>query len=79
MVKLKQVLPLAKILIKNNRSYGLILENGDEIYANKIVSNLDVKRTFLKVVEQNQLPEDFYLAVKNFKNKRIFRQTKYCT
>ena len=27
----------------------------NEIYANKIVSNLDVKRTFLKVVEQNQL------------------------
>ena len=40
------------ILIKNNRSYGLALENGDEIYADKIVSNLDVKRTFLKVIEK---------------------------
>jgi len=59
--------PVSNILIKNNRSYGLILENGDEIYANKIVSNLDVKRTFLKVVEEKQLPEDFYQAVKNFK------------
>ena len=36
------------ILVKNNRSYGLALENGDEIYADKIVSNLDVKRTFSK-------------------------------
>ena len=59
--------PVSNILIKNNRSYGLVLENGDEIYANKIVSNLDVKRTFLKVVEEKQLPEDFYQAVKNFK------------
>ena len=59
--------PVSNILIKNNRSYGLVLENGDEIYANKIVSNLDVKRTFLKVVEEKKLPEDFYQAVRNFK------------
>ena len=55
------------ILIKNNRTYGLALENGDEIYADKIVSNLDVKRTFLKVVEKKELPSEFYTAVKNFK------------
>ena len=55
------------ILVKNNRSYGLALENGDEIYADKIVSNLDVKRTFLKVVEKKELTNEFYTAVKNFK------------
>jgi phytoene dehydrogenase-like protein len=55
------------ILVKNNISYGLALENGDEIYADKIVSNLDVKRTFLKVVEKKELPSEFYKAVKNFK------------
>ncbi len=55
------------ILVKNNQSYGLALENGDEIYADKIVSNLDVKRTFLKVVEKKELPSEFYTAVKNFK------------
>ena len=55
------------ILVKNNRSYGLALENDDEIYADKIVSNLDVKRTFLKVVEKKELPSEFYTAVKNFK------------
>ena len=55
------------ILIKNNKSYGLALENGDEIYADKIVSNLDVKRTFLKVVEKKELPSEFYEAVKHFK------------
>ena len=31
--------PVTKILIKNNKSYGLVLENGDEIYADKIVSS----------------------------------------
>ena len=59
--------PVTEILIKNNKSYGVVLENGDESYANKIVSNLDVKRTFLKVVKKNELPDDFYNAVKNFK------------
>ena len=59
--------PVTKILIKNNRSHGVVLENGDEIYADKLVSNLDVKRTFLKVVEKENIPDDFYNAVKNFK------------
>ena len=59
--------PVTKILIKNNRSHGVVLENGDEIFADKLVSNLDVKRTFLKVVEKKELPDDFYNAVKNFK------------
>ena len=59
--------PVTKILIKNNRSHGVVLENGDEIFADKLVSNLDVKRTFLKVVEKENIPDDFYNAVKNFK------------
>ncbi len=59
--------PVTKILIKNNRSHGVVLENGDEIFADKLVSNLGVKRTFLKVVEKKELPDDFYNAVKNFK------------
>ena len=57
--------PVTKILIKNNRSHGVVLENGDEIFADKLVSNLDVKE-LLKVVEK-ELPDDFYNAVKNFK------------
>ncbi|MDC0195091.1 NAD(P)/FAD-dependent oxidoreductase [Alphaproteobacteria bacterium] len=65
--KIKAGSAVKNILIKNNRSYGLALENGDEIYADKIVSNLDVKRTFLKVVEKKELPSEFYTAVKNFK------------
>ena len=59
--------PVTKILIKNNRSHGVVLENGDEIFADKLVSNLDVKRTFLKVVDKENIPDDFYNAVKNFK------------
>ena len=59
--------PVTKILIKNNRSHGVVLENGDEIFADKLVSNLDVKRTFLRVVEKENIPDDFYNAVKNFK------------
>ena len=66
-VNIKVGSAVKNILVKNNRSYGLALENGDEIYADKIVSNLDVKRTFLKVVEKKELPSEFYTAVKNFK------------
>ena len=66
--------PVTKILIKNNKSYGLVLENGDEIYADKIVSNLDVKRTFLKVVEKKDLPEDFKADALKFMKQFIVAQ-----
>ena len=63
--------PVTKILIKNNRSHGVVLENGDEIFADKLVSNLDVKRTFLQVVEKEKIPDDFYNAVKTQTNKSL--------
>ncbi len=58
---------VTNVIVKNGRAIGVATKNGDEFYAKKIVSNLDVKRTFLKVVEEKDLPGDFYKAVKNFK------------
>ena len=56
-----------KLITNEGKATGVALENGDEYYADIIVSNLDVKRTFLKVVDQKDLPEDFVTQVKNFK------------
>ena len=38
-----------------------------EIYGKLVISNADVKRTFLKLVEERELPEIFLRRVKNFK------------
>ena len=46
---------------------GVVLENGDEIAANTVVSSLDPRRTFLQLLEANQLPDDFVSDIKRFK------------
>jgi phytoene dehydrogenase-like protein len=56
-----------KVLVENGRAAGVVLDGGEEIRGRLVVSNLDVKRTFLKLVEEPQLPADFVRKVKNFK------------
>ncbi len=56
-----------KVLVRNGRSAGVVLDTGEEVHARLVVSNLDVKRTFLKLVEEDELPGGFVKQVKNFK------------
>lgn len=65
--QLKTDCPVNHLIVKNGKAIGVALENGDEYYADTIVSNLDVKRTFLKVVDRSDLPEDFVTQVEHFK------------
>ena len=37
-----------QIIIKNNKAIGVLMENGDTIYANKIVSSVGIYNTFKK-------------------------------
>ncbi len=56
-----------KIVVKNGRVKGVALENGEEIDARIVVSGMDVKRTFLKCMDQGDLPKPFYDRISNFK------------
>ena len=56
-----------KILVKNGRATGVVLDNGDELYANIVVSNMDAKRTFTQCMDKNDLPPGIYEKAKNFK------------
>jgi phytoene dehydrogenase-like protein len=56
-----------QIVVKNGRVKGVALTTGEEIDARIVVSGMDVKRTFLKCMDKNDLPEDFYHRVKHFK------------
>ncbi len=59
--------PVEQILVRGGRARGVALASGEEIEATTVVSNLDVKRTFLKAVAPEHLPEDFLTAVRRFK------------
>jgi phytoene dehydrogenase-like protein len=59
--------PVAKILVRSRRAYGVVLENGDEIEGEIIASNLDPKVTFLKLLEERELPPEFVAAMRHFR------------
>jgi phytoene dehydrogenase-like protein len=56
-----------QVLVKGGKAMGVVLAGGEEIRGRLVVSNADVKRTFLKLVEEKELPEIFLRRVKNFK------------
>ena len=56
-----------QIVVKNGKVKGVALTNGEEIDARIVVSGMDVKRTFLKCMDENDLPADFYHRIKHFK------------
>ena len=56
-----------QVLVKNRKAVGVVLENGDEITARIVVSNLDAKRTFTRIMDRNDLPEGIYEKARNFK------------
>ncbi|MFO0992097.1 MAG: NAD(P)/FAD-dependent oxidoreductase [Hyphomicrobiales bacterium] len=55
------------VLVENGRAVGVVLGGGEEIRGRLVVSNMDVKRTFLKCVNEKELPPAFVKQVKNFK------------
>ncbi len=59
--------PVKQILVTNGKAVGVILENDEELHANIVVSNLDAKRTFTKVMDKKDLPPGIYDKAKNFK------------
>jgi phytoene dehydrogenase-like protein len=56
-----------QIIVRNEKACGVVLENGDEISADIVVSNLDAKRTFTQVIDRNDLPPGIYDKAQNFK------------
>ena len=58
---------IAKIILKNGQAKGVVLQNGDEIYADIVSSSVDPRLTFMKMVGEEHLPEDFVNDIKRYK------------
>jgi phytoene dehydrogenase-like protein len=61
--------PVDSFVSRNGCIQGIVLENGDVLEAPTVISNMDVKRTFLHHVDAKELPDDFLKAVKRFKSR----------
>ncbi len=58
---------VSQVLVEDRKAVGVVLENGDELRARIVVSNLDAKRTFTRVMNKDDLPDGIYERAKNFK------------
>ena len=61
-----------EILIENGRAIGVRLENGEEISAQLILSNADIKRTFLRMVPRDALPASFIRQVEGLQTNAAY-------
>jgi phytoene dehydrogenase-like protein len=56
-----------KIIVREGRARGVVLEGGEEVHASLVASNLDPKLTFLRLVDERDLPADFVSAIRKFR------------
>ncbi|MES1153252.1 MAG: NAD(P)/FAD-dependent oxidoreductase [Dongia sp.] len=69
-VEIRTNAEVAKIIVKGGRAVGVALANGEEIFGKTVVSNLDPKRTYLKLIEKSDLDAidpDIHGYARNFK------------
>ena len=59
--------PVEQILVQGGRARGVLLASGERLHAKLVVSNMDVRRTFLESMAEADLPADFLRQVRNFK------------
>ena len=58
---------VVNITVSGNRATGVELATGEKLAAKIVVSNLDARRTFTQVMNENDLPPRLVRAAKNFK------------
>jgi len=58
-----------QVKVKTGRAVGVVLENGDELDSNVVMSAADPKRTFLQFVEPKYFPDEFVTSIQNFRTR----------
>jgi phytoene dehydrogenase-like protein len=66
-VEIRSETEVASILVRDGRASGVVLKNGDEITASLVVSSLDPRLTFRRLLEPRHLPGDFLEDVDRYK------------
>jgi phytoene dehydrogenase-like protein len=66
-VEIRTQAPVGKILVKHGRAAGVVLQSGEELFANVVSSSVDPHLTFEKFLEPSELPADFLEGVRRYK------------
>jgi len=59
--------PVARVLVKAGEAIGVALENGDELFADRIISNADARVTFLRLLDPSDVPPDFLSDIRRYR------------
>ena len=59
--------PVVRILVRDGRAAGVVLNDGTEITASAVISNVDPRRTFLNLVDPVELDPGFLQKVRNYR------------
>jgi phytoene dehydrogenase-like protein len=59
--------PVARVRIEHGSARGVVLEDGEEIDARVVVSAADPRRTFMGLVGQKHLPDDFVESLSHYR------------
>lgn len=65
-VKIRTDAGVREIIVEKGRAVGLVLENGERIKARAVVSNLNPKLLFTKLVPEDAVPPDFLRRMKGW-------------
>ncbi|MBI1789748.1 MAG: NAD(P)/FAD-dependent oxidoreductase [Acidobacteria bacterium] len=66
-VEIRVGAPVARILVRQGRACGVVLESGEEIESRAVASNLDPKVTFLRLLEEQTLAPEFVAAIRRYR------------
>jgi phytoene dehydrogenase-like protein len=65
--ELRMDAPVARILVRNDRVSGVVLESGEEFDADTVISNADPRRTFIELLGTEHLDTGFVRRVENIR------------
>jgi len=66
-VRIRTEAPVARIRTAGGRANGVVLESGEEIEAGAVMSSLDSRWTFIKLLDDGVLDDDFKADVMRYK------------
>ena len=66
-VEIRLDAPVREVLVEKGRTAGVVCENGETIRAKAVISNLNPKLLFQKLVDPALLPEDFRARIASYR------------
>jgi phytoene dehydrogenase-like protein len=65
-VEIRTDAPVDRVIVRNDRASGVVLENGDELHSQVVVSSLDPRQTFMRFIEPKHLPDEMLEDLKRY-------------